>query len=155
MERTEGAGARRVCIAEAAIEVIARNGGRGLSHRAVDSALGLPLGSVSYYFRTRKALLGAAITRLVQRDEQDVRDLVEALRKRGAAPDAATFVLELVRRWSRRDNRIWLAARFELLLEAARVGSQHPLIAARRKFLARAQALFVSLGAETPAISAR
>lgn len=141
---------RRQRIAEAAIGVIARDGGRGLSHRAVDAALQLPVGSVSYYFRTRKALLDAAVTRLVERDEADVRVVFEKLRKKGTI-EPAQLVRELLRTWSKADNRVWLCARFELLMEAGRVGPAHPLLAARAKFLRGAQALFEA----TPAISAR
>ena len=47
---------RRAEIADAAISTLARDGMRGLTHRAVDRAAGLPEGSASYYFRTRQAL---------------------------------------------------------------------------------------------------
>ncbi|MET0287001.1 MAG: TetR family transcriptional regulator [Polyangiales bacterium] len=152
MKKTEEPGDRRQRIAEAAIAVIARDGGRGLSHRAVDAELALPVGSVSYYFRTRKALLDAAVARLVERDEQDVRELMASLRK-PVVP--ASLVRELVKRWSQKEHRTWLCARFELLLEAGREGPDHPLIAARRKFMAGTQQMFEGLGAKAPAVSAR
>ena len=41
---------RRALIADAAISTLARDGMRGLTHRAVDRAAGLPEGSASYYF---------------------------------------------------------------------------------------------------------
>ncbi|SEC13006.1 hypothetical protein SAMN04489745_2144 [Arthrobacter woluwensis] len=50
---------RREAICEAAVGLLARDGARGLTHHAVDRSLGLPLGSASYYFRTRLALLEA------------------------------------------------------------------------------------------------
>jgi DNA-binding transcriptional regulator YbjK len=152
LKRTEEAGDRRHRIAEAAIVVIARDGGRGLSHRAVDAELALPVGSVSYYFRTRKALLDAAVARLVERDEQDVREVIASLR---TPVEPALLVRELVRRWSRKENRTWLSARFELLLEAGREGPDHPLIAARRKFVAGTQQMFERLSVKAPATSAR
>ena len=37
------------------------DGGRGLTHRAVDRRAGLPQGSTSNYFKTREALLTAAL----------------------------------------------------------------------------------------------
>jgi DNA-binding transcriptional regulator YbjK len=45
---------RRALIADAAISTLARDGMRGLTHRAVDRTAGLPEGSASYYFRTRR-----------------------------------------------------------------------------------------------------
>lgn len=59
---------RRDALADAAIAVLANKGGRGLTHRAVDSAAGLPEGSTSYYFRTRQALLTAVVQRLAVLD---------------------------------------------------------------------------------------
>ncbi|GIH13996.1 TetR/AcrR family transcriptional regulator [Rugosimonospora africana] len=61
-------GSRREAIAEAAVSVIAEAGIRGLTHRAVDEAAGLPAGSTSYYFRTRAALLEAVVAHLVAVD---------------------------------------------------------------------------------------
>ena len=55
---------RRAEIADTAITTLARDGMRGLTHRAVDRAAGLPEGSASYYFRTRQALLKATVERL-------------------------------------------------------------------------------------------
>lgn len=50
---------RRIEIADAALAVLAAEGSRGLTHRAVDEAAGLPSGSTSNHFRTRSALLEA------------------------------------------------------------------------------------------------
>lgn len=55
---------RRDLIADAAISTVATAGLRGLTHRAVDAAAGLPAGSTSYYFRTRSALISACYHRL-------------------------------------------------------------------------------------------
>jgi AcrR family transcriptional regulator len=57
---------RRDLIADAAISTLARDGMRGLTHRAVDRTAGLPEGSASYYFRTRQALLQATVERLAE-----------------------------------------------------------------------------------------
>jgi AcrR family transcriptional regulator len=57
---------RRALIADAAISTLARDGMRGLTHRAVDRTAGLPEGSASYYFRTRQALLQATVERLAE-----------------------------------------------------------------------------------------
>ena len=44
-------------LLEAAVDVVAESGLRGLTHRAVDARAGLPEGTCSAYLRTRLALL--------------------------------------------------------------------------------------------------
>ncbi|MDK0523786.1 TetR family transcriptional regulator C-terminal domain-containing protein [Streptomyces sp. ML-6] len=64
---------RRTVLADAAIEVLADEGMRGLTHRAVDREAGLPPGTTSAYFRTRRALLTGLVRRLVERDQAELR----------------------------------------------------------------------------------
>jgi DNA-binding transcriptional regulator YbjK len=52
---------RRERIARAAIEVVARDGHKGLTHRAAAAAADVPLGSTTYHFRTLDDLLAAAV----------------------------------------------------------------------------------------------
>jgi AcrR family transcriptional regulator len=59
---------RRDEIAAAAIEVLATQGFRGLTHRAVDAAAGLSPGSVNYHAPTRGRLLHLALELLFARD---------------------------------------------------------------------------------------
>jgi DNA-binding transcriptional regulator YbjK len=81
---------RRTEILDGALHVLAEHGMRGLTHRAVDAAAGIPQGSTSYYFRSRSALVEGCVERLVELDlaveaaaipatELDVRTLVDAL----------------------------------------------------------------------------
>ena len=58
-------------MADAAIGVLADHGARGLTHRAVDQAAGLPLGTTSNYARTREALLTLTLTRIAELDAAD------------------------------------------------------------------------------------
>ena len=105
---------RRAEIADAAIATAARGGMRGLTHRAVDRAAGLPEGSASYYFRTRRALLQAAVERLTELDIAELPALP------GQDLDAlAAGAAALIGRWltSGRDRHL---ARYELTLEATR-----------------------------------
>jgi len=46
---------------DAAVEVLGTEGVRALSHARVDAAAGLPAGSTSNWFRTRRALLGGVV----------------------------------------------------------------------------------------------
>lgn len=60
-------------------EDVVRPGGRrgmgALTHRAVDTRVGLPQGTTSAYFRTRAALLAGIVKRLADRDREDLRAL--------------------------------------------------------------------------------
>ncbi|MFF7790914.1 TetR family transcriptional regulator C-terminal domain-containing protein [Streptomyces sp. NPDC007991] len=64
---------RRTVLADAAIGVLADAGMRGLTHRAVDRAAGLPAGTTSAYYRTRQALLTALVRRLVALDQAELQ----------------------------------------------------------------------------------
>jgi DNA-binding transcriptional regulator YbjK len=59
-------------LADAAIEVVAAHGMRGLTHRAVDARAGVPQGSTSAYFRTRKALVEGLVQRLSDLDDAEI-----------------------------------------------------------------------------------
>ena len=59
---------RRTEILDGALRVLAEQGMRGLTHRAVDQAAGIPPGSTSYYFRTRSALVEGCVARLLELD---------------------------------------------------------------------------------------
>ena len=99
---------RREVIGDAAIEVIAASGMRGLTHRAVDQAAGLPAGSTSYYARTRAALLSLTFARILELDQVAVLpgDLAESIA--GYAYEAVTL------------GRARMLARYEFALEATR-----------------------------------
>jgi DNA-binding transcriptional regulator YbjK len=103
--------ARRDAIADAAIHLVATRGLRGLTHRAVDAAAGLPPGSTSYYLRTRKALLTACVDRMLALDAGTVMP-----RDHRAVP--LDLLVETVVHLSREPER--QVARYELALEATR-----------------------------------
>ena len=58
-------------VGDAAIGVLAEHGARGLTHRAVDQAAGLPPGTTSNHARTRAALLTLALARIADLDTAD------------------------------------------------------------------------------------
>src|SRR5262245_19475706 len=101
---------RRERIADAALGILAELGARGLTHRAVDRALGLADGSTSFYFRTRAALVHAAATRLIALDSADLAQI---------APNEEGAV-SLALLWTSPARRTRSLARLELLLSAAR-----------------------------------
>lgn len=61
---------REDLVLDSALRVLAECGPRGLTHRAVDAAAGLPSGSTSNTFRTRSALVEGIAARLEELDRQ-------------------------------------------------------------------------------------
>lgn len=56
---------------DAAVELVGDQGVRALSHARVDARAGLPAGSTSNWFRTRRALLGGIVDRIAERERVD------------------------------------------------------------------------------------
>lgn len=56
---------------EAAVELLGVDGVRALSHARVDERAGLPPGSTSNWFRTRRALLGGIVDWIAERERAD------------------------------------------------------------------------------------
>ena len=56
---------------EAAVELLGTDGVRALSHARVDERAGLPPGSTSNWFRTRRALLGGVVEWIAERERAD------------------------------------------------------------------------------------
>lgn len=110
---------RRRAILDAATQVLDDQGLRGLTHRSVDRAAGLPEGTTSAYFRTRRALQLALAEHVAAQMAGDVDVLIEQLS--GCSPEdsrAVDLVLSLLGRWL--DDRTLVLAKVELTLEAAR-----------------------------------
>jgi len=148
---------RRALIADAAISTLARDGMRGLTHRAVDRAAGLPEGSASYYFRTRQALLQATVERLAELDTSDMLDSTGMLPSTGlAAPpglDLDAFVdaaAGIVESWLTTGRERQLA-RYELALEATRRPElRQALVTAGAAIRAMVASQFAAAGVRQP-----
>ena len=110
---------RRREILAAATTVLAQQGNRGLTHRAVDREAGLPEGSSSAYYRSRGALLGALSDFVADRLSADVAALgVRLATCPGDHERAVAEVSRLFSRWL--DEPDLLAARLELTVAATR-----------------------------------
>ncbi|UQA93855.1 TetR/AcrR family transcriptional regulator [Streptomyces halobius] len=109
---------RRTALVDAAVEVLARDGARGLTFRAVDAAAAVPIGTASNYFTSRDDLLAQVTGQIHQRIAPDP-DAVTAVM---AAPPSRALVAELMRWINRRvaENRTGYLAMLELRLEATR-----------------------------------
>jgi DNA-binding transcriptional regulator YbjK len=112
---------RKTVIADAAIDLLASAGSKGLTHRAVDAHAGLPTGSTSFYCRTRQELLTLALRRHAALDLQDLADDASQWTQGAATPER--FVESLALRvvdWLSPAKHARLVARFELFLIASR-----------------------------------
>ena len=117
---------RRTQLADAGLAVLAEAGARGLTHRAVDAAAGLPAGTASNYFKTRDALLGALGERIFERLAPD-EAVIAPLAEREPGLDLMTdYVHYIVERLLGRPE-ITLAL-LELRLEAARRPGLHEIL---------------------------
>ncbi|MGV9426002.1 TetR/AcrR family transcriptional regulator [Streptomyces sp. NPDC003656] len=109
---------RAALVADTAIALLAERGMRGLTHRAVDEAAGLPQGSTSNVARTRQALLELAVRRHAER-EAGVLAEGETPDPSGGAESLADGLALAVHRLLT-EGRTLLVARYELALEATR-----------------------------------
>ncbi|RPE29596.1 TetR/AcrR family transcriptional regulator [Kitasatospora cineracea] len=70
---------RRAALLDAALEVLAEEGARGLTFRAVDQRAAVPAGTASNYFANRDALLAQCADRVYERLEPDADTLAQGL----------------------------------------------------------------------------
>lgn len=121
--------ARRSALVDAAIEVLAGDGARGLTFRAVDAEAGVPKGTASNYFTSRDELLNQAGHRIYERlmpDEATAAGLF-------AGPHTPERTAELVRQVVERVTafRTGFLALLELRLEATRRPELRAVLTAR------------------------
>lgn len=108
-------------IADAGIRIIARDGVRALTHRAVDREAGLSPGSSSYYVPTRKALIDVIVQALAERSVADAeRGTGTTAHRSGHLPavdadELAASVVDLIEAYASRPTE--MRTRYALLLE--------------------------------------
>ncbi|SHH08081.1 TetR/AcrR family transcriptional regulator [Streptoalloteichus hindustanus] len=110
--------ARRAALVDAAIEVLAREGARGLTFRAVDTEAGVPKGTASNYFANRDDLLNQVGRQIHERLGPDPAALAETMRTPPSTELVTRLLRELVDRLS--EDRAGYLALLELRLEATR-----------------------------------
>lgn len=120
--RAEESVDRREALLEAAIRVVAAQGMRGLTHRAVEMEAAVPHGSTTYYFGTRHDLLVALMGYMAERGQKAMepiaRGLALSLADRSKPVDLDAIATALVA-WIDASAEIELA-RYELQVTAAR-----------------------------------
>ncbi|TXS46112.1 TetR/AcrR family transcriptional regulator [Streptomyces sp. uw30] len=148
-ERTTGA-SRADLVADTALALLAERGMRGLTHRAVDEAAGLPQGSTSNVARTRQALLELTVRRLAEREAR-VLALEELPDPRGGL-DSLVDGLALATHRALTRHRELTLARYELALEATRRPELRAYFdATGARFRDRLTALVTAMGSTAPA----
>ncbi|NBE54723.1 TetR/AcrR family transcriptional regulator [Streptomyces boluensis] len=110
--------ARRTALLDAAIEVLAQEGSRGLTLRAVDKEAGVPVGTTTNYFANRAELLRQIMGRTKERLTPDPVAMAETMKATPSAELTATLLRQLVDRM--RGDRSSHLAMLELRLEATR-----------------------------------
>ena len=121
MRRKPNADARRRELCDAAIQLLADEGAKGLSHPKVDRYAEVPNGSTSFYFRTRSALLRATAERLAELDLSDLMSVADPVDTDDSFGSADASRLATMVMLSGQEPRLTRTkARFELLLQANR-----------------------------------
>jgi DNA-binding transcriptional regulator YbjK len=109
---------RREQILEAALRIIGRAGRQAVTHRAVAEEAGVPLGSTTYYFDSRDALLGQALEYVAASEVERYGKRGEELRAVKSPRELADKLIdELV---AAAEDRIAYIAEYEIWLEAGR-----------------------------------
>jgi DNA-binding transcriptional regulator YbjK len=109
---------RRAALVDAGVEVLAREGARGLTFRAVDTEAQVPVGTASNYFSDRDDLLRQIDTRVHARLAPDPDVISELMTRPKDGSLVTAFMHDLMARATR--DRTGYLALLELRLEATR-----------------------------------
>ncbi|MFE6173242.1 TetR/AcrR family transcriptional regulator [Streptomyces sp. NPDC056464] len=109
---------RRAALVDAGAEVLAREGARGLTFRAVDAEAGVPVGTASNYFTGRDDLLRQIDARLHVRLAPDPEVIAGLLTRPKDRSLVTAFMHDLMGRATR--DRTGYLALLEMRLEATR-----------------------------------
>lgn len=141
-------------IGDTAIALLAERGLRGLTHRAVDEAAGLPPGSTSNHARTRSALLETTFARLCHLEAEVFEDAANPgglLALTNLTPETAADLVAAQLHDTLTHRRNQALARFELALEATRRPELRAIYdRAGAAFREPARGLMAALGATDP-----
>ena len=119
MRRKPNSEQRRRDLCDAAIQLLAIDGARGLTHLRVDRHAGFADGTTSFYYQTRSALLRGAIDRVIELDVADFTEALDATRV-GEVDSLLSHLAEHAMRTAVEPERSRARARFELTMIASR-----------------------------------
>ena len=109
---------RRRELCDAAIQLLADDGAKGLSHLKVDGRAGVPDGTTSFYFRTRSALLHAVAERMVELDLATLQAVADSAGIEAGA--SASTLAKVVIQTGEEPQLTRTKARYELTMQATR-----------------------------------
>jgi DNA-binding transcriptional regulator YbjK len=110
---------RRRDLCDAAIQLLADDGAKGLSHLKVDRKADVPDGTTSFYFRTRSALLRAVAERLAELDLSSLQSIADSADARGDNP-SPSLLSQVVIQAGSEPQLSHTKARYELTAQASR-----------------------------------
>ncbi|MEV8212941.1 TetR family transcriptional regulator [Leifsonia sp. NPDC077715] len=115
---------------DAAVDVLGTDGVRALSHARVDTAAGLPAGSTSNWFRTRRALLAGVVDWIAEGERADfgASDFPVAPGDTGLVDGLCTLIELLTGRYAVRTR-----ARYALFLELSSDAELGPVLRGQRR----------------------
>lgn len=149
MNEDEDRPGTRERIVAAGLELLGTAGARALTHRRVDDRAGLPEGSTSNHFRTRRALLAGVIDGLVAGELREAQALQPA--HPGDLVEQIAQLIELLTG----PMRVLTSARHVLFLEAAHDAElRERLSADRGAYVTMIRGAFERLGAADPVAAA-
>lgn len=109
---------RRSDLADAGLAILARDGARRLTHRAIDEEANVPKGTTSNYFKSRDDVIAGLIERIGERLAPNP-EVHEPLAAQPPSPELfGAYIRDIVARLL--GNRDVTLALFELRLEASR-----------------------------------
>ncbi|MBT2482344.1 TetR/AcrR family transcriptional regulator [Streptomyces sp. ISL-94] len=135
---------RRTLLADAALGVLADEGIRGLTHRAVDRKAAMPLGTTSAYFRTRAALLTGLVTRLVRLDQEELHTMAEQFPALRTAEELVDGIALLTRQRLTGEGRRRSLARYACAVESVRDPELRDILVPRENAGREAVRLFLA-----------
>lgn len=139
---------------DAAIEVLGTSGMRHLTHRAVDEAADLPLGSTSNRFRTRHTLLVGVLGRILERETEAWNHLAVNTRLTSTEALAAAFGRLLEQQCDH--GRVLTQARRAVFVEAVNVPAlREEITRAQQKLTSWMAPLLAELGSSDPSSHVR
>ncbi len=155
--RQERGERKRREVLEAAIRLLARQGPRAVTHRAVASEAGTSLRATTYYFASREELLTEALRHYAQTAIERFDAIRAALPQRTSLPPelaaellAQTVLSDVVA------DRQGLVAEYELVLEVGRNASLEAAYAAWQAQLEEILARYAeAMGSSEPKLHAR
>jgi AcrR family transcriptional regulator len=138
---------------EAAVELLGAQGVRALSHARIDERAGLPPGSTSNWFRTRRALLGGIVDWIAEHERGDLDpDATPTITELDQLIDGLCAVAELQTGLFATRTR----ARYALFLELAGDSDLgEPLRRQRREFERWTEQIVIAVGIADPVPATR